>query len=164
MVEWPDPGDLIPDPPETPSAPDISLADLVGGEKRARQLKKLAVPSTAGTLLAFADSPTEFILGRLLTFLVTQVLLAAEVVVEVVLAAGDLVAEVPGLIVTPLLMAGRAALDAALLAIQSITLAFGGIVQNAGPFAPVVTVGFLVLTGMLIARLLVTGAKLVSPL
>jgi hypothetical protein len=166
VVEIPDPGDWFPDPPDTPdvSTPDISLADLVGGEERAKNLKKLAAPGTAVMLLDFARNPTEFILEQLLTFLITQVVLAASVVVEVVLAAGELVAEVPGLIAAPLLIAGRTALDSALTAITSITLALGPIVQNAGPFAPLVTVGFLVLTGMLTARLITAGAKLVSPL
>jgi hypothetical protein len=163
MVDIPDPRDWIPDP-ETPevSAPDISLEDLVGSG-RARRLKQLATAGTAGTLIAFASNPTEFIMERLLTFLVTQVLQAAAVVVEVVLAAGELVAEVPGLIATPLLIAGEAVLDSAVTAITSLTLALGSIVQNAGPFAPIVTVGFLVLTGILLARFLTVGVKLVIP-
>ncbi len=164
MAKWYDPrGWELPDVPDTPdvSAPDAPDLGDIGGDQRASRLKKLAGAGVAGTLIAFADDPTEFILNRLLTALVTMVIRAAETVVGFVLKAGSLVAEIPGQVGSPLFLAGDTLLESLLTLIDSLTLTLGTIVSGAGPFAPILTVGLLVLIGIAFARLVSLGFQTV---
>ena len=110
------------------------------------------LPLTAfvGTLLSFARDPLGFILDKLRPWIVSQILAMWGAVLSYVDMLWATLADIPRVAIYEPLVAGFAPLGES---IQDIWREFGTIANDvaeaAGPFAPIVVVGFWLIPGLL---------------
>ena len=112
-----------------------------------KPLAGLSAAAIAG-LVAFAEDPTEFIIERVLGFVVAQILAGGAYLVEQVDRALAPLVGLPETLAAPILSGGGAAADAVVSVLQVLNDSLITTYAAAGPAAPFIPLVIALLTGI----------------
>lgn len=136
---------------------EVRVPDWIQNNSALQRLGALSA-GAAGTLVAFAEGPREYILGIVAEWIVGMFITAGEQLNGQLAAAWDPIASIPGSIARPLIGSGETVMSALGGAIGTVDTAVESAVASAGIFAPLVTTviwAVAIVGGLFLLRFLV---------
>jgi len=130
------------------------VPDWISDNNALRRLAGLSA-GAAGTLVAFAEGPREFVLGIVAEWIVGNILTAGSAVIGQIEAAWEPLAAIPGNVARPVTGGGSSVVGSVTGAIETVDTALEATVASAGIFAPVVTTlvwGLVLVAGLYALR------------